>query len=117
MCNSYFKVKPYCFLALAMAVMLLPGPEDATAQTWIELNPTGGPPPVRVLHSAVHNPANNRMIVFGGLNGAGFAGVDPKLNDVWILENADGLGGTPNWIQPQPHRRAASRQGRTQRRL
>jgi hypothetical protein len=95
-------MKTYCFLALAMGVILLAAQEDATAQSWTELSPTGGPPVVRIGHSAVHNPANNRMIVFGGLNGGGFYGVEPKLNDVWILENSDGLGGAPNWIQLSP---------------
>jgi hypothetical protein len=37
------------------------------------------------------------MIVFGGLvEGVGWT------NDVWVLENANGLGGTPHWTQLAP---------------
>ncbi len=87
---------------VAAVMMLLVVSAPTAAQSWTQLAPTGGPPPVRIFHSAVHNPATNRMIVFGGLNGAGFVGIEPKLNDVWVLENADGLGGAPNWIQLFP---------------
>ncbi len=80
-------------LAVALGFAIADG-NPATAQTWTELFPTGGPSLVRTTHSAVHNPTSNRMIVFGGQNGGGF-GVDPKLNDVWVLSNADGLGGHP----------------------
>ena len=33
------------------------------------------------------------MILFGGLSNAGY------LNDVWVLSNANGLGGIPAWRQ------------------
>jgi hypothetical protein len=61
---------------------------------WTQLLPTGGPPDVRGHHSAVYDAATNRMIVFGGES--------PALNDIWVLENANGLGGIPNWIQLNP---------------
>ena len=64
---------------------------------WLQLTPTGGPPSPRGLHSAVYDPATNRMIVFGGLNAC-----EPANNDVWVLEYANGLGGTPNWLQLTP---------------
>lgn len=35
------------------------------------------------------------MIVFGGRDNAGAA-----FNDVWILTNANGIGGTPTWFPP-----------------
>jgi hypothetical protein len=63
--------------------------------TWVELSPTGTLPPARFNHSAFYNPNSNRMIVFGGLSDAG------DYDDVWVLENANGLGGTPNWINFQ----------------
>lgn len=75
---------------------------QAAAQTWTELSPTGGPPGVRTIHSAVFNSTNNRMIVFGGLNADGVAHSGPLFNDVWVLENADGLGGPPTWMQLSP---------------
>jgi hypothetical protein len=64
---------------------------------WLQLNTTGGPPSPRGLHSAVYDPATNRMIMFGGNNAC-----EPANNDVWVLENANGHGGTPNWIQLTP---------------
>ncbi len=48
----------------------------------------GSGPSARSFHSAVYDPANNRMIVFGG---------EPLSNDVWVLSNANGMGGTPIW--------------------
>lgn len=65
--------------------------------TWTQLVPAGGPPSPRLGHSAVYDPANNRMAVFGGANAC-----DPGLNDVWVLSNANGLGGTPTWTQLTP---------------
>lgn len=70
------------------------------APTWAELAPIGGPPIPRIFHTSVYDPASNRMIVFGGNNcftaGAQF------YNDVWVLSNANGLGGTPTWTQLSP---------------
>ncbi len=62
---------------------------------WTQLAPTGTAPKARTGQSAVYDSANNRMIIFGGINaltGTGFMG------DTWILSNANGLGGTPAWI-------------------
>jgi hypothetical protein len=77
--------------------------------TWVltNANGLGGPlaweplfpssvPPVRVGHSAVYDVPNNRMIVMGGNSPAGF------LSDVWVLANANGLGGPPSWTQLNP---------------
>ncbi len=60
---------------------------------WIKLN-TVGAPPSRGNHSAVYDSVNNRMIIFGGCGG----GCTPVYNDVWVLTNANGLGGNPEWI-------------------
>lgn len=59
---------------------------------WTRLTPSGGPSP-RAFHSAAYDSANNRMIVFGG---------EPSSNDVWVLSNANGLGGTPTWTKLAP---------------
>jgi hypothetical protein len=61
--------------------------------TWVQLNPAGSLPPARSNHSAVYNPTTNRMIIFGGNNGA-----NTEFSDVWVLENANGLGGIPTWV-------------------
>ena len=67
---------------------------------WTQLSPTGGPPATRTEHSAVYGVANARMIVFGGDKHIGSC--DGPVNDVWVLANADGLGGTPAWTQLSP---------------
>jgi hypothetical protein len=64
---------------------------------WTELAPLGPPPPPRAFPSADYDPVTNRLIVFGG-NNAG----PPTFNDAWILTHANGLGGTPEWIQLFP---------------
>jgi hypothetical protein len=72
--------------------------EGATGQ-WIRLIADGaaGSPPARSGHSAVYDSVNNRMIIFGGCS----ASCAPVLNDVWVLTNANGVGGTPVWAQLQ----------------
>jgi Galactose oxidase, central domain len=64
---------------------------------WISLTASGTPPPARMNHIAVYDPAQNTMIVFGGTNCA-----SGYLSDVWILTNANGEGGTPAWTQLSP---------------
>jgi hypothetical protein len=59
---------------------------------WTELSPNGGRPAGRALHSAVHDTARGRMVIFGGAD-------DPKAgtdrNDVWALS----LDESPVWTQ------------------
>lgn len=66
--------------------------------TWTELVPTGGPPFGRVFGTVVYAPGSNRIIVFGGCS----ANCSPNLSDVWVLTNANGLGGMPAWTQLFP---------------
>jgi len=73
------------------------GVARADHQAWIRLHPTGGPPSARERHSAVYDSSTNRMIVFGGRD-SGFNALD----EVWVLENANGLGSTPNWTPLSP---------------
>jgi uncharacterized repeat protein (TIGR01451 family) len=77
--------------------------------SWTLLNPTGGPPVPRIFHSAVYDPASNRMIVFGGNNCVPIGGT--YYNDVWVLSNANGLGGTPVWTQLPVSGGPSARQG------
>lgn len=65
---------------------------------WTAEKPIGTPPAPRLAHSAVYDPGSNRMITFGG----GLGHTSPCENDVWILTNANGDGGTPEWIQLTP---------------
>ena len=92
---------------------------DGTGGTsaWIPLTPSGTPPAHRFGAGAGYDPYDNMLIVFGGATydytGPCPPTVDPGYtNDVWILTNANGLGGTPTWTQltvagtPPPPRRS-----------
>jgi hypothetical protein len=65
--------------------------------TWAKLSPSGTPPTARSGFGAVYDPNTNRMMIFGGLT-SGFS----LFNDVWVLTNANGLGGTPAWTKLSP---------------
>jgi hypothetical protein len=67
--------------------------------TWIPLAPTGPLPPARFLHAAAYDAVSNRMIVWSG---DGTFVSAPGLTDVWVLTNANGLGGTPAWAELSP---------------
>jgi hypothetical protein len=69
---------------------------------WQQLATSGPLPPGRVAQSAVYDAANNRMIIFGGgvLSSSGLYAI--RYNDVWVLANANGLGGTPSWTELSP---------------
>ncbi len=49
-------------------------------ESWIQLFPTGTPPSPREALTAVFDLINNRMIIFGGLDGSG-----QPLNETWAL--------------------------------
>jgi hypothetical protein len=66
------------------------------ASAWIQLSTAGGPPPAREHQTAVYDPSSNTMTIFAGDNC--FSG----QNDVWVLSNANGEGGTPTWTQLTP---------------
>jgi hypothetical protein len=63
----------------------------AGTPVWTQLTPSGTPPSARSAHSAIYDPARDRMVVFGGDSGS-------YLNDVWALS----LAGTPAWTQLTP---------------
>jgi len=62
---------------------------------WIQLNPTGTPPTINLFASVVYDAATNRLIIYGG----GYGFTSPVLSDVFVLSNANGLGGPPAWSQ------------------
>lgn len=64
---------------------------------WTPLAPSGDLPPARRSHVAVYLPATNQMVVFGGDSRA-----SAWLNDLWVLINANGLGGASVWSQLTP---------------
>lgn len=72
---------------------------DLTTLTWTQLFPSGTSPVPRYAHTAVYDPVDQRMIVFGGI-----APYSTGFNDVWELDLTDGAevwqqlsptGGTP----------------------
>lgn len=63
------------------------------APAWTELSPSGQAPAARANSTAVYDQVNNRMIIYGGSNSGGY------LGDIWILAGANGLGGSPVWIE------------------
>jgi Bacterial Ig-like domain (group 3)/Galactose oxidase, central domain len=65
------------------------------APSWTQLPTTGLPPAPRIGMASAYEPTSNRLILFGGQNGGGFAG--STFPEVWVLTNANGLGGTPMW--------------------
>ena len=82
---------------------------DGTGGTpaWVQLTPSGAPPAARFGAGAGYDPASNRLIIFGGALFEYTGTCAPTdntgtLNDVWILTNANGLGGTPTWTQVTP---------------
>ena len=72
------------------------------AAAWTQLAPAGTGPDARWHANAVYDAATNRMVVFGGAAGGYCAGAPPLRNDVWVLSNANGLGGAPAWSQLLP---------------
>lgn len=66
--------------------------------SWTKVSVSGTLPSVRFGHTAVYNATSNRMIVFGG--GTGFPG--PCVNELWVLKNPNGVGGTPTWTKLSP---------------
>lgn len=68
-------------------------------------NGTKGSPAGRYAAQAVYDPTSNRMTIFGGEGNFGPTNPDYDIgmyNDVWVLANANGSGGTPTWTQLHP---------------
>jgi hypothetical protein len=80
----------------------------STLPSWTQLAPTGTIPEQRENSSAVYDSTTNTLIVFGGnaaLN---------EFDDIWLLSNANGTGGTPAWTQLTPSNQGPSaRSGQT----
>lgn len=74
---------------------------SATAQTWSQLSTVGSPPAVAAGNGA-YDIANNRLIIFFPAQSGG---------QVWILTNANGLGGAATWIQLAPSGTAPTNNG------
>jgi hypothetical protein len=66
-----------------------------TGPTWLPLSPSGSPPPPRAGHTAVHVPAMDAILVFGG-----FGGGTTHFNDAWLMTFGGSQG--PGWSQLLP---------------
>jgi hypothetical protein len=69
---------------------------------WTQLTTAGGPPAARENFGASYDAASNRLTIFGGWNTNSQGSDAVFFNDVWVLSNANGLGGTPTWTQLTP---------------
>jgi hypothetical protein len=87
-----------CFAVLPGEVWVLSNANGlGETPAWTQLTPAGGGPGGREINGGVaYDSANNRLIVFGGASTSG------DNNDVWVLTNANGQGGTPTWVQLAP---------------
>ncbi len=83
-------------LPLALLLTLVP---PVLAQSWVQVQPQGTPPPGRINNTSVYDPISDRMIVFGGND---IAGCCESTNDLWVLTSANGRGGWRSWIQELP---------------
>jgi hypothetical protein len=79
----------YCFDPLNDTWVLTNAIGLGGTPAWTQLSPSGNLPSPRSFHNAVYDATNNRMIVYGGV------GISGDVYDVWVLTNANGLGGTP----------------------
>lgn len=66
--------------------------------TWAQLQPSGTVGGNNGGGSAVYDAAANQLIVYGGCTG----NCSPVLDSVYVLSNANGIGGTPAWSQSLP---------------
>ena len=64
---------------------------------WLSITASGTLPAPRMNQTAVYDPTKNVLMVFGGTNcSTGY------FNDIWVLTNANGEGGTPTWKKLAP---------------
>jgi hypothetical protein len=87
------------WLVVLAALILLP--VLSSAQAWIQLAPSGGPPQGRLNASAAYISSVNRLLIFGGypvhMNGQTVGDTRPT-NDLWSLDGANGTG-TAQWTE------------------
>lgn len=71
-----------------------------TNPSWQKLETQGALPASRTDASAVYDPVNNSLIMFGGnMSTANLPDPSGCVNDTWVLSNANGMGGIPSWNQ------------------
>jgi len=80
---------------------------SAGSSTWVQIFPDNAPPPGQYAPSSWYDVASNRLMVAGGAA----QGTGTATNAVWALTNANGLGGTPHWVNLIPESAAGSPSG------
>jgi hypothetical protein len=70
------------------------GAWEFTGGNWTALTPSGTAPSARMHHTAIYDPASERIIIFGGDNGTS------ALNDAWALDLTG--GGSGAWVALAP---------------
>jgi len=90
----------YRLISKFLKLILIPRGLWIVPSTWRELQPLGAKPAARWQHRAAYDTASNRMIAVGGKTNE--SGPDLNFNDVWLLHNADEVGGAPSWVQSAP---------------
>ena len=64
--------------------------------TWRRLSPVGEGPAARFGAAVTWDPASERLLVYGGSNGAAAAGLNYVFSDAWLLT---GTGGLAEWVR------------------
>jgi hypothetical protein len=74
---------------------------EATSNSWVQLSPSGAPPPSRLSHTAVWDAESRRMVVYGGERDESLYG------DVWSYEGTSNswMPHTPSGTPPAPRSR------------
>ena len=71
---------------------------NIASSKWTAVSPAGVSGSLaRSGHSAVYDWAGSNMIVFGGSTAIG--GIGGCVADTWVLQNANGVAGTPTWVE------------------
>jgi hypothetical protein len=88
-----------CFSTVFADVWVLSNANGVSGTpAWTQLAPIGaGPGPRAIAQSIAYDSTNNHLIIFGSGNQP-----SGRSNDVWVLSNANGSGGTPSWTQLSP---------------
>ena len=78
--------------------VLVRADETGGTPRWYKLSPTGAAPPASGYIAGTYEAGTNRMTVFRGWTCC----QGPLSNEAWVLTNANGSGGTPQWIKLAP---------------
>ena len=85
------------------------GADEVAPSRWVQLMPTNAPPPARCFGaSTVYDVSSSRLVLHSGAACTG-----GHHADTWVLTNANGAGGAPQWIPiddfgPATHNHAAA---------